>query len=166
VARTFALKFGGKPASGSAPDLRLFVVYTTPEATRAALRAASVTAGDLGALISLLVPQVVPFPLSIAAPDVNTTFLERSMAEIASGCEMEVHVSVLLCRDRVEAVLQNLPPQSIVLVGRRRRWGFGAYWSLIRALKREQHHAIPVDRRAAPAASAECVHAEPRSKIL
>ena len=166
MARTFAVKFGGKAASGSTPDLRLFVIYTTPEATRAALRAASVTAGDLGARISLLVPHVVPFPLSLSAPDVSAGFLESTMAEIASGYEMEVRVAVLLCRDRVETVLRNLPLQSIVLVGRHRRWGFGAYSSLIRALKREQHHAIPVDRRAAPAVSAEWVHAEPRSKTL
>jgi hypothetical protein len=166
VARTFAVKFGGRIVSGSTPDLRLFVVYTTPEATRAALRAASMTARDLGASISLLVPQVVPFPLSLSAPDVDTTFVESSMAEIASGYEMEVDVSVLLCRDRVETVLQNLPPQSIVLVGRRRRWGFGAYSNLIRVLKRERHHAIPVDRGAAPAASSEWVHVDPRSKTL
>jgi hypothetical protein len=125
-----------------------------------------VAAGDLGARITLLVPQVVPFPLSLSVPDVDTAFLERSMAEIASGYEMEVDVSVLLCRDRVETVLQNLPPESIVLVGRRRRWGSGAYSNLIRALKREQHHAIPVDRGAAPAFLSEWVHLDPRRKSL
>jgi hypothetical protein len=166
VARTFALKFGGKAASGSTPDLRLFVIYTTPEATRAALRAASATAGGLGARISLLVPRVVPFPLSLSSPDVNTRFLESSLADIVSGYETEVHVSVLLCRDGVETVLRNLPLQSIVLVGRRRRWGFGACSRLIRALRREQHHAIPVDGGAEAAVSAQWVHAGPRSKTI
>ncbi len=79
---------------------------------------------------------------------------------------MEVDVSVLLCRDRIETVLRYLPPQSIVLVGRQRRWGPGAYLSLIRALKRKQHHVIPVDRSSAPQPSTEWVHAEPSTNLL
>jgi len=77
-------------------------------------------ARGLGARITLLVAQVVPYPLPLAAPDVPAEFTERMLESIAVE---DATVEIYLCRDRNEALRRALPPGSLVIVGARKtRW--------------------------------------------
>ena len=74
-------------------------------------------ARGLGARITLMVAQVVPYPLPLAAPDVPVEFTERLLESIAPG---DTTVEIYLCRDRNETIRRALPPDSVVIVGARK----------------------------------------------
>jgi len=130
-------------AEGS--QLRLHVIYTNPQTTRASLCAASVLAHDLGATLELLVATVVPYPLPLNSPTAPARFTEELLSALVSECEVDVTVKVFLCRDREETIPQWLPAESIAVIGRRRRWGPESSWRLIRALRQRGHHVIVID---------------------
>jgi hypothetical protein len=127
------------------PKLRLHVIYTTPEATRACLQVGSMLARDLGATVELLVAQVVPYPLPLDHPTTPASFTEKAAGALASKSDVNVDVKVLLCRDREETLPLWLPAESIAVIGRPRRWGRGSCRALIRLIKRAGHHVILVD---------------------
>ena len=54
--------------------LNISVVFTSIESTLAALKEAGTLAYSLGARITLLVPQVVPYPLALETPPVLIDF--------------------------------------------------------------------------------------------
>ena len=56
--------------------LNIAVVFTSIEATLGALKEAGTLAGSLGGRITLLVPQVVPYPLPLESPPVLLVFNE------------------------------------------------------------------------------------------
>ena len=53
--------------------LNISVIFTSVEATLAALKKAGALASSLGARITLVVPQVVPYPLPLESPPVFST---------------------------------------------------------------------------------------------
>ena len=63
--------------------LNISVVFTAIDSTLAALKQAGVMAGSLGARITLVVPQVVPYPLPLTSPPVLLDFSERRFRVIA-----------------------------------------------------------------------------------
>ena len=136
-------------------EFRLHVIFTTPETTQASLRTASELARDLGATLELLVPKVVPYPLPLHDPPAPAEFTEQNVSALAATCDVDVTVRVLLCRDPEETVPLWLPPESAVVIGRRRAWGPGSFRRLIRIMKRSGHHVIVVEAGARqPAVSA------------
>jgi len=150
------LAFGSppSPALADGANLRVNVVYTTPESTQASLKLASLLAQDLGADLELLVPHVVPYPLPLNRPDTPAAFTEDFLARLVRPIDVDVRVKVLLCRDREETIPQWLPSQAITVIGRKRRWGPDSFWRLIRAIRRKGHHVIVVDARTAACRSA------------
>ena len=102
--------------------LNVAVVFTSVEATLTALREAGTLASSLGAQITLLVPQVVPYPLPLESPPVLIDFNERRFQVIAGESQVEVSVQVYLCRDPFETLTSVLKPGSIVVLGGRKRW--------------------------------------------
>src|SRR5437763_7834994 len=82
----------------SDPHLNLYVVFTQPQATRAALLTASRMARDLNARVVLLVAKTVPFPLPLDAPPVSQAFTDRLLSQLAAAQDAEVTVLVYLCR--------------------------------------------------------------------
>ena len=81
--------------------LNISVVFTSVNATLAALREAGNLASNLGGRITLIVPQIVPYPLPLTSPPVSVDFNERRLRVIASNCRVETRVSIYLCRDPV-----------------------------------------------------------------
>src|SRR5215470_13453064 len=79
--------------------LNIDVVFTSVEATLAALKEAGALAGSLGARITLVVPEVVPYPLPLESPPVLLAFNERRFREIAAQSPVETSVQIYLCRD-------------------------------------------------------------------
>jgi hypothetical protein len=104
--------------------------------------------------LELLVPHVVPFPLPLHKPTAAASFIEDTVKLLIAGCDADIDVKVLLCRDREETIPKWLPPASIAVIGRTRRWGPGAFRALIRSMKRSGHHVVVVDVGQADAAAA------------
>ncbi len=134
------------PPRSDESGLRLHVIYTGPETTRASLKGAGVLARDLGARLELLVARVVPYPLPLDSPPASSGFTEHSLDALAAECGVELDVKILLCRDREETIPAWLPPGCIAVIGRRRRWGPGSSRRLIRAVRHDGRHVIVVDR--------------------
>jgi hypothetical protein len=67
---------------GQATNLNISVIFTSVSGTISALKKAGVLAESLGARITLVVPQVVPFPLPLTSPPVLLEFQEKWI----SGC--------------------------------------------------------------------------------
>jgi hypothetical protein len=143
------------PASGvparpfleeSDPKLEITVVFTSVDATLAALKEAGNLAESLGARITLIVPQIVPYPLPLTSPPVLVDFNERRLRVIASHCCVETRVSIYLCREPLETLKSVLKPGSLVVVGTRKRWWPTAEKRLASKLRRIGHEVVVTER--------------------
>src|SRR5215471_7640714 len=102
--------------------LNISVIFTSVESTLAAMRKAGSLASSLGARITLLAPQIVPYPLPLESPPVLLEFNERRFRVIANESPVETSVHVYLCRDKLQALTSALRRGSIVVLGGRKRW--------------------------------------------
>jgi len=137
----------GKPAQPSVEKkqqgLNISVIFTSAEPTLAALRKAGTMATSLGARITLLVPQVVPYPLPLESPPVLLDWTERRSRAIANESPVETIVRLYLCRDRMEGLETALRPKSIVVMGDfKRYWPFTFEKRLAKKLRRAGHEVI------------------------
>jgi hypothetical protein len=132
-----------RPGTGEFESkLNVDVVFTSIEPTLAALKKAGALAGRLNARITLLVPQIVPYPLPLASPPVLLDFNERRFRVIANQSPVETMVRLYLCRDRLETLASVLKPHSVVVVGGRRRWWPTPEKRLAGKLRRAGHEVI------------------------
>lgn len=122
--------------------LNICVVFTSVESTLTALKEARTLASSLGARITLLVPQVVPYPLPLESPPVLVEFNEKRFRVIASQSPVETNVQVYLCRDKVQTLTSVLSPGSIVVLGGRKRWWPTRDEVLARELRRAGYEVI------------------------
>jgi hypothetical protein len=132
-------------ASETPTRLNIAVVFTTVDATLAALRKAGALANRLGAHITLMVPQVVPYPLPLESPPVLIDWNERRFRVIAEESPVDTTVRLYLCRDRVAALLNALSPQSMVVLGGPKRWWPTSETILARKLRNAGHEVILVE---------------------
>jgi hypothetical protein len=126
--------------------LNISVVFTSVDATLAALKEAANLASSLGGHITLIVPQIVPYPLPLTSPPVLVDFNERRLRVIASDCRVETRVSIYLCRDPLETLKSVLQPHSVVVVGSRKRWWPTAEKRLASKLRRAGHEVVVTER--------------------
>ena len=133
-----------KPAAGNVPgpSLQVIVVFTSVDATIAALRRAGSLPGCLTTFITLVVAQEVPYPLPLNSPPVLLEFNERRFRTIAGASPAETTVQLYLCRDRWEALKAVLKVRSLIVVGGRRSWLPTAEKRLVRKLRRAGHDVI------------------------
>jgi hypothetical protein len=112
------------PTAPSEADhtLNISVVFTSVESTIMALRKAGALATSLNAQITLLVTQIVPYPLPLESPPVLLDWNERRFHTIAAESPAETTVRIYLCRDGVETLKNSLPPKSLVVIGGRQVW--------------------------------------------
>jgi hypothetical protein len=130
------------------PGLQVVVVYTTPEGTLGALKAADALAKDLNARVGLVVTEVVPFRLPLDQPRVSVEFLKERQDDLVSkaGIEsQEIRVQICLCRDRKHTLHKLLPPRSLVVIGGRRNWWSSREQRLETFLARLGHHVVFVE---------------------
>jgi len=79
-----------RPGTGKFESkLSVDVVFTSIEPTLAALKKAGALAGGLNARITLLVAQIVPYPLPLESPPVLLDFNERRFRKIANQSPVE-----------------------------------------------------------------------------
>lgn len=133
----------GSPASicdfgGS--RLRIYVLYTTIEGTLAAVNTAAQHARDLGAGLTIVVADVVPFRYPVEAAPVSASFYEtlcRALIEESrlekNTCEIEVY----FCRDQAACIEQVLKPKSLVVLGATKSWRNRHERRLEKALKQK-----------------------------
>lgn len=131
---------------GSDSKLEISVVFTSVDATLAALKEAGNLAENLGARITLIVPQTVPYPLPLSTPPVLVEFNERRLRVIASHCCVETRVSIYLCRDPLETLKSVLKPGSLVVVGTRKRWWPTSEKRLAAQLRRTGYEVVVTER--------------------
>jgi hypothetical protein len=123
------------------------VVFTTTQATLAALKHARELVHGMGEEIRILVPQVVPYALPLNHPAADPAFRIRPLRKAAAQGTVDMRIDVLLCRDPRLAVPQALRPHSVVLIGsRNHRWWPARESSLKRVLRRAGHHVITVNQ--------------------
>ncbi len=122
-----------------AGELRVFVPYTSPDLTRAALAEAAVLTRNLSAHITLFTLHVVPFPLPLDRPDVSAAVLEQRLAAVVQDAGVEADVRIGFARDRDFGSAQILPPNSLVVMATKKRWWPTAEVNLARALARAGH---------------------------
>ena len=118
------------------------VVFTSVPATLAALKKAAELANRLGAHITLLVPQVVPYPLPLESPPVLLDWNERRFQVIAEQSPVETTVHLYLCRDREATLLKTLCAHSLVVLGGPNRWWPTSEKRLARKLREAGHQVI------------------------
>jgi hypothetical protein len=126
--------------------LDISVVFTSVDATLAALKEAGSLAASLGGRITLIVPQIVPYPLPLTSPPVLVDFNERRLRVIASQCRVETRVSIYLCRDPLETLVSVLKPHCLVVIGSRKRWWPTAEKRLARKLRHTGHQVVVTER--------------------
>lgn len=122
--------------------LNIAVIFTSAESTLAALKEAGALASSLGARITLLVPQVVPFPRPLESPPVLIEFNERRFRILANQIAVETSVRIYLCRDGLETLTSVLSPGSVVVLGGRKRWWPTREKKLARRLRRAGHEVV------------------------
>jgi hypothetical protein len=126
--------------------LDISVVFTSIEATLTALKEAGNLASSLAARITLIVPQIVPYPLPLTSPPVLIDFSERRLRVIASNSRVETRVSVYLCRDPQETLRSVLKPHSLVVIGSRKSWWPTAEKRLAAKLRHFGHQVVVTER--------------------
>lgn len=126
----------------SEPCLTISVLFTSVEATIAALSKAGGMADKLGARIVLLVMQPVPFPVPLDDPPVSVGWNEERLREVARISPVDTGVRIYLCRNRLQTLKSALQPGSIVVIGCRKRLWPTSEVRLARELRRLGHQVI------------------------
>jgi hypothetical protein len=129
-------------ANESKPTLKITVVFTSIESTRAALQQAGYLAHCLGACITLLVAYPIPYAVPLTCPPVALAFHERRLRQLASESPLETTVYLYLCRDRLETLKKVLTPGSLLVVGCRKTWWSTGERSLARKLQKMGHEVV------------------------
>ncbi len=118
------------------------VIFTSFDATAAALKMAGTLMKGLSAHINLVVPQVVPYPLPLDSPPVLREFCERRLSDITNESPVDTTVLVYLCRNRLATLRSVLKRGSIVVIGGCRRWWPTPEKSLARTMRRSGYEVI------------------------
>jgi hypothetical protein len=127
---------------GGERKLEIVVVYTSPQATAAALKMAGCLGSRLNAHVTLMAPQVVSYSLPLERPPVAIEFTERRLRELAVQSPVDTAVRLCLCRDRLPMLTAALRPHSLVVVGGRKRWWPTQEQRLAGELRRAGHAVI------------------------
>lgn len=126
--------------------LNISVVFTSVNPTLAALQKAAGLATRLAARITLLAPQVVPYPRPLEGSPESVWQARRFHVNTEDG-PIEMRVQLCPCRDRVQALISVLKQHSLVVLGGRKRWWPTWETRLARALRRAGHEVIVVEGR-------------------
>lgn len=125
--------------------LEVNVIFTDPQATVAALKAAGSLARDLGACIRVQAPIAVPYRVPLDKPPVSAGFIEKLLSDLVCRLELDAFepvVQLYLCRDSIETLSQVLSPNSLVVIGGRKHWWPTAERRTAQALRSKGHRVL------------------------
>jgi len=100
-------------------ELDLVVPFTTPDLTRAALKAAGQMGAGLGASVRLVKVQCVPYPLDLNQSPVHLDFLQEQMSSFRST--LPLTEEILLAREFEQGLEDTLHENSVVVLSFRKR---------------------------------------------
>ncbi len=132
-------------AGANENKLEVSVIFTSVKPTLRALQEAALLATRLAARITLLVPQIVPYPLPLSSPPVLLEFNEKRFFTLVNESHVETSVRIYLCRDRLQTVTNILRPRSLVVLGARRRWWPNGEARLAKQLRSAGHEVVVVE---------------------
>lgn len=132
-------------AESSRPQVN--VIFTDMISTLAGLREASRLTADLHALIRVVVPQVVPYPLPLDEPPVGIGFRSRQFRTMAGEAGVETRFDVFLCRDREQVFRDHLTSGALVVLAGQQSWWPSPVTRLRRWLERSGYQVVFVDTR-------------------
>lgn len=125
-----------RPAPATRTDrLKVNVIFTNIKGTKVALKRALELITDLEGETRIIVPYVVPYPLPIDKPDVPIEFTSNAINILARSVGADPCIDIYLCRDRIHLLHSLLLPQSIVVIGSRKRWFYTKADRLARFLR-------------------------------
>jgi len=136
---------GACRGAGPSSEFPVYVPYTTAVLARAALRAAVALSRNLGARVSLVAVQVVPFPLPLDEPAVSPGFLQEELKAVARDVEAPVDTHVVIARDSEVAYDRAIPRGSLVVLATKRRWWHTRQANLARLLARDGRNVALVE---------------------
>lgn len=121
--RELAFSGAASRARRNIPELRVNIIVTTDKGTIEALRTAAGLAANLGAQITLIAIEIVPWQLPLQKPQVPVAFLERKLSGLVceAGVVGEVRIRLCLCRDQRAILRRILQPHSLVVIGGQNR---------------------------------------------
>lgn len=125
--------------------LHITVVFTSVDSTLHALREAGKLASRLNAALTLIVPQIVPYPLPLSSPPVLLDFTERCFRVLAGESPVETTVRIYLCRERDAMLRAALEPRSLVVIAAPKHWWPTADKATVRRLRREGHEVLFIE---------------------
>jgi hypothetical protein len=148
--RVFLSSKSGMPTPAALPDqsagrnLEVNVIFTTNQSTARALKIATRLALDLDARIRLIVTRFVPYAFPLNRPPVSIAFTEQHFARLVANAGIGPAAETLICncRDRRLALVQLLPPGSLVVMGCREHWWPTVEVKLARRLRAAGHEVI------------------------
>jgi len=122
--------------------LEVTVVFTGDGTTLSALKTADALATRLGARITLIALEVVPYPAALNTPPVVLEFARNRLRTVARLSAVDADLRVYLCRDRWDALTVVLKPRSLVVLGARKRWWPTAESRLSKRLRRAGYEVV------------------------
>jgi hypothetical protein len=140
-----ALPAGPSGTNESDRKLEIAVIFTSAEATIAAINQAATLMRGLNGHISLVVANTVPYPLPLENPLVSLDFNKQCLLEIAQASPVETTVHLYLCRCRLEVLTSVLKPGSLVVIGSRKGWWPTWEGRLARKLQSVGHKIILIE---------------------
>ena len=81
-------------------------------------------ARDLNTRVRLVAPQAIPYAYPLNQSPIAIGFTERLLADLVSKMEngpTETAIEIFLCRDRLRTMLEVLQPNSLIVIGGRKR---------------------------------------------
>ncbi len=133
-------------ARGAGPRLGISVVFTSPDATAAALKTAQTLSRRLRAKITLVVPVVVSYQLPIENPAVPLAWSRERLLRLVEETGVDADIRIYTCRDLDLKLAEVLKPHSLVVVGREPQWWRMRAKRLARRLRRQGHEVILAER--------------------
>lgn len=130
---------GSLGTESPAGEMEVVVPYTEWSITKALLkRAAALTAG-LQVRLNLVAVLAVPYPANFPGPTAMHRHLVDQLEDLSSQCPLPVQAQVVLARSREEGFRYMLRPDSMVLLGTRKRFWRTAEEGLAKTLVADGH---------------------------
>jgi hypothetical protein len=125
--------------------LEVNVIFTNPQATVAALKTAGSLAQNLGASIQVRAAIAVPYKLPLDKPPVSVGFIEELLSDLVLRLDLgafEPMVHLYLCRDQMDALLQVLKPNSLVVISGQEHWWPTSERRMAKILRSKGHRVV------------------------
>ncbi|HUB32480.1 MAG TPA: hypothetical protein VMA31_05600 [Bryobacteraceae bacterium] len=125
----------------AAPErsLEIAVPYTQPDVTRKIVERAAVLAHGLEARLCLVAVHAAPYPGPLNCPNAVRAFLVERLLELCANAPLPAEARIVVARSFDEGFRRTLRPESIVLLGTRRRFWRTREERLARALAADGH---------------------------